>query len=398
MTDDALTPPLTGVTVVSLEQAVAAPFATRQLADLGARVIKVERPGSGDFARRYDESVHGQSSYFVWLNRSKESLTLDVKSPAGRAVLDELLAGADVLVQNLGPGAGARLGVDAASLARRFPRVIPCSISGYGADGPWADRKAYDLLVQCETGLVSLTGSPAEMAKVGISVADIAAGMYAYSGILTALYRRAVSGRVSAVEVSLFDALAEWLGSPAYYTRYGGRQPERVGAQHATIVPYGPFTTADQETVLLAVQNEREWTALCRIVLGDPALADDPRFATNSARVAHREECNGVFAARFAGLRADEVVRLLDEANVASARLNSVAQFLEHPVLAGRDRWRTVGTPGGAIEALLPPAGLTEVTPVMGPVPGVGQHTDDILRGLGRTDTDIAALRREGVI
>ncbi len=398
MTDDATTLPLAGVTVVSLEQAVAAPFATRQLADLGARVVKVERPGVGDFARRYDESVVGQSSYFVWLNRSKESLTLDVKTPAGRAVLDELLAGADVLVQNLGPGAAARLGVDAASLAERFPRVIPCSISGYGSDGPWADRKAYDLLVQCETGLVSLTGSPDEMAKVGISVADIAAGMYAYSGILTALYRRAVSGRVSAVEVSLFDALAEWMGSPAYYTRYGGRQPDRVGAQHATIAPYGPFTTSEGETVLLGIQNEREWQSFCRLVLGDAALAGDARFVTNSARVAHRDELNGMIAARFAALATDSVVALLDKAGIANARLNSVAQFLDHPVLAGRDRWRTVGTPGGDVEALLPPAILTGVTPVMDPVPAVGQHTEDILLGLGHTGDEIAALRRDGVI
>jgi formyl-CoA transferase len=399
MTDDRPEPPpLAGVTVVSLEQAVAAPFATRQLADLGARVIKIERPAGGDFARRYDGSVHGQSSYFVWLNRSKESLTLDVKTPAGRSVLEDLLAGADVLVQNLAPGAATRLGIDAAALAQRHPRVIPCSISGYGADGPWSQRKAYDLLVQCETGLVSLTGSPAEVAKVGISVADIAAGMYAYSGILTALYRRATTGRVSAVEVSLFDALAEWLGSPAYYTRYGGSQPERVGAQHATIAPYGPFTSADGETVLLGIQNEREWQSFCDLVLDDTALAQDARFVTNSARVAHRDELNALIAARFATLATAAVLALLDKAGVANARLNSVAEFLDHPVLAGRDRWRTVGTPGGDIEALLPPAILTDVDPVMAAVPAVGQHTDDILRGLGRGETEIAALRAEGVV
>jgi itaconate CoA-transferase len=390
--------PLAGVTVVSLEQAVAAPFATRQLADLGARVIKIERPDGGDFARRYDESVHGQSSYFVWLNRSKQSLTLDVKSPDGRAVLEELLADADVLVQNLGPGAAARLGIDAGSLADRHPRVIPCTISGYGTDGPWADRKAYDLLVQCETGLVSLTGSPEEMAKVGISVADIAAGMYAYSGILTALYRRATTGYISAVEVSLFEALAEWMGSPAYYTQYSGQQPARVGAQHATIAPYGPFTTAENQTVLLAIQNEREWRALCQITLDDPTLAQDPRFATNSARVAHRDEVNRVIAARFATLDTGTVLTLLDKAGVANARLNSVAQFLDHPVLAGRDRWRTVATPGGDIQALLPPATLANLDPTMNPVPALGEHTEDILRGLGRTDTAIAALRANGVI
>jgi itaconate CoA-transferase len=390
--------PLADVTVVSLEQAVAAPFATRQLADLGARVIKIERPDGGDFARRYDESVHGQSSYFVWLNRSKHSLTLDVKTPDGRAVLEELLASADVLVQNLGPGAAARLGIDAASLADRHPRVIPCTISGYGTDGPWADRKAYDLLVQCETGLLSLTGSPEEMAKVGISVADIAAGMYAYSGILTALYRRATTGFISAVEVSLFEALAEWMGSPAYYTQYSGQQPARVGAQHATIAPYGPFTTAENQTVLLATQNEREWRAFCQITLDDPTLAQDPRFATNSARVVHRDEVNSVIAARFATLDTGTVLTLLDKAGVANARLNSVDQFLDHPVLTGRDRWRTVAAPGGDIQALLPPATITNLDPAMNPVPALGEHTEDILRGLGRTDTAIAVLRANGVI
>jgi itaconate CoA-transferase len=390
--------PLAGVTVVSLEQAVAAPFATRQLADLGARVIKIERPDGGDFARRYDESVHGQSSYFVWLNRSKHSLTLDVKSPDGRAVLEELLAGADVLVQNLGPGAAGRLGIDAVSLAGRHPRLIPCTISGYGTDGPWADRKAYDLLVQCETGLVSLTGSPGEMAKVGISVADIAAGMYAYSGILTALYRRATTGRISAVEVSLFEALAEWMSSPAYYTQYSGHQPARAGAQHATIAPYGPFTTAENQTVLLAIQNEREWRSFCAVTLDDPALARDPRFTSNSARVAHRDEVNRVIAARFAALDTGTALTLLDKAGVANARLNSVTQFLDHPALAGRDRWRTVATPGGDIQALLPPATLANLDPAMNPVPALGEHTEDILRGLGRTDTAISALRANGVI
>ena len=377
--------PLAGVTVVSLEQAVAAPFATRQLADLGARVIKIERPAGGDFARRYDEAVRGQSSYFVWLNRSKESLTLDIKAPAGRAILDDLLAGADVLVQNLAPGAATRLGLDAAPLADRYPRLIPCSITGYGPDGPWATRKAYDLLVQCETGLVSITGSPGEPARAGISVADIAAGMYAYTGILTALYRRATTGLATAVHVSLFEALGEWMGSPAYYTRYGGRQPTRAGARHATIAPYGPFTTAGHDTVLIAIQNEREWQAFCEIVFGDAALAADRRFVTNSARVAHRDTLDGLISARFGALDTDAALGLLDQAGVASARMNSVAEFLDHPVLAGRDRWRTVGTPGGPVEALLPPVGLVGVEPVMNPVPAAGQHTDAILGGLGRT-------------
>jgi itaconate CoA-transferase len=395
---EATPPPLDGVTVVSLEQAVAAPFATRQLADLGARVIKVERPGGGDFARRYDETVRGQSAYFIWLNRSKESLCLDIKAPAGRAILADLLAGADVLVQNLAPGAAARLGLDAAALSSRYPRLIPCSISGYGPDGPWAARKAYDLLVQCETGLVSITGSPEQAAKAGISLADIAAGMYAYSGILTALYQRAVTGKVCAVDVSLFEALGEWMGSPAYYTAYGGRQPARAGARHATIAPYGPFTTADDETVLIAIQNEREWRRFCEFVLGDAALAADKRFATNSARVAHRDALEDLISARFGALDTAGALALLEKANVASARMNSITEFLAHPVLAGRDRWRTVGTPGGPVQALLPPANLGGVEPVMNPVPAVGEHTDAILRGLGRDTDDIAALRADGVI
>jgi formyl-CoA transferase len=393
-----MTLPLDGVTVLSLEQAVAAPFATRQLADLGARVIKVERPGGGDFARRYDETVLGESSYFVWLNRSKESLTLDVKSPAGRDILHELLAGADAFVQNLAPGAAARLGLDAATLAPRYPDLICCTVSGYGTDGPWADRKAYDLLVQCETGLVSLTGTPEIMARAGISVADIAGGMYAYSGILAALLRRATTGEVSTVEVSLFEALAEWMGSPAYYTQYGGTQPERVGAQHATVAPYGPYGTADGDTVLLGIQNEREWATFCDVVLGDPGLATDPRFDHNSARVAHRAQLNAIITARLSELDTPTATALLDRAGVANSRLNDVAAFLAHPVLSGRHRWRKVGSPGGAIQALLPPADLGGVTPRMDPVPAAGEHTAAILRELGRTESDLDRLRAEGVI
>ncbi|HJP76074.1 MAG TPA: CaiB/BaiF CoA-transferase family protein [Pseudonocardiaceae bacterium] len=393
-----LPPPLTGVTVVSLEQAVAAPFATRQLADLGARVIKVERPGGGDFARRYDESVRGQSSYFVWLNRSKESITLDVKTPAGREILTELLGKADVFVQNLAPGAAQRLSVDAESLAAHHPRLIPCSISGYGGDGPWADRKAYDLLVQAETGLVSLTGSPEQPARPGISIADIAGGMYAYTGILTALYRRATTGWVSSVDVSLFDALAEWLGSPLYYTKYAGKQPARTGAEHPTIAPYGPFTTADGDTLLLGIQNEREWQAFCAIVLDDPPIADDARFATNPQRVVHRAELNALIDRRFGTLSTESAVALLDKATVANGRLNSVAEFIDHPVLTERERWRRIGTPNGPIDALLPPALLSNAEPVMGPVPAPGEHTDAILCELGRDDARIAALREEGVV
>jgi itaconate CoA-transferase len=389
--------PLHGVTVVSLEQAVAAPFATRQLADLGARVIKIERPGSGDFARGYDEAVFGNSSYFVWLNRGKESLTLDLQSDEGRAVLSELLDRCDVLVQNLGPGAAGRLGVDAASLAQSYPRVIPCTVSGWGTTGPWADRKAYDLLVQCETGLLSITGTPDEMTKVGISVADIAAGMYAYAGILTALLRRATSGEVSAVEVSLFEALAEWMGSPAYYTRYGGRQPARVGAQHATIAPYGPYDTADGR-ILLGVQNDREWRALCTVVLGHPAIATDARFASNSARGAHREELNELISARLNTIETRAAGKLLDDAGVANASINRIEDFLNHPVLAARGRWHEIPVPGGSVQALRPPAELAGVEPVMGAVPSLGQHTESILLELGRTGAMVANMRDRGVV
>jgi formyl-CoA transferase len=390
--------PLDGVTVVSLEQAVAAPFATRQLADLGARVIKVERPGAGDFARGYDETVHGQSSYFVWLNRSKESVTLDLKHADGRAVLEELLAGADVFVQNLAPGATGRMGLSADELAERFPQLVVCDVSGFGADGPWAERKAYDLLVQAESGLLSLTGTPDDAVKVGISVADIAAGMYAFSGILTALLQRAITGRAPAVQVSLFEALAEWMGSPAYYTEYGGRPPQRVGAEHATIAPYGPYATGEGDTVMVAVQNDREWQRLCTVVLDDAALATDPRFARNSARVGHRGELNDLIAKRLGDMGTAAVVTALDEAGVAHARLRSVPEFLDHPVLSGRDRWRTVDTPAGPVRALLPPADVAGVVPRMDPVPAVGEHTHQVLRALGRTDAEIARLHAAGVV
>ncbi|MFE7904322.1 CaiB/BaiF CoA transferase family protein [Streptomyces albogriseolus] len=390
--------PLSGVTVVTVEQAVAAPYATRQLADLGARVIKVERPGEGDFARRYDTTVHGTSSYFVWINRSKESLTLDLKDPRGRDILHELLADADVFVQNLAPGAAGRLGLGADDLARRHPRLVPCTISGWGTTGPWADRKAYDLLVQCQTGLVSLTGTPGETARTGISVADIAAGMYAYSGVLTALYTRATTGEVHPVEVSLFEALAEWMGQPAYYTRYGGAQPPRLGTQHATIAPYGTFRAADGREVLFSIQNEREWATLCREFLGRPELTDDPRFATSSDRVAHRDELNAIVADRCARDDAEELLKNLEGIGIACAGVNDVAAFLDHPVLAERGRWREIGVPGGTAEALLPPADLAGLPARMDPVPAVGEHTETILRDLGRTPEDIEALRADAVI
>lgn len=390
--------PLEGITVVSIEQAVAAPFATRQLADLGARVIKVERPGGGDFARRYDTAVHGQASYFVWLNRSKESLTLDFKSERGRQVLDGLLDQADVFVQNLGPGAAERLGLDARTLADTRERLIACDMSGYGNTGSWATRKAYDLLVQCQAGLVSLTGSAAEAAKVGISIADISAGMYAYSGVLSALFLRERTGEARSVEVSLFDSLAEWMGQPAYYTRYGGAQPPRVGAQHATIAPYGPYSAADGHEVLLAVQNEREWAALCEQFLERPELVEDPRFATGAARVAHRDELNSAIAARFAELGAARVEELLDAANIANARLNSVAEFLQHPALTERGRWQQVDIPGATVQALTPPANLAGVEARMDPVPDVGEHNASLLAELGWDAGGIDELRAAGVI
>ncbi|MFJ9058620.1 CaiB/BaiF CoA transferase family protein [Streptomyces sp. NPDC102409] len=391
--------PLSGITVVSIEQAVAAPFATRQLADLGARVIKVERPDGGDFARRYDTTVHGQSSYFVWLNRSKESVTLDLKSEEGREILEELLGRADVFVQNLAPGAAARMGLGAEALAERFPSLIPCSVTGYGSSGPWADRKAYDLLVQCQTGLVSLTGSAQEAARVGVSVADIAAGMYAYSGILTALFTRATRGSVRAVEVSLFEALAEWMSQPAYYTAYSGTQPPRIGTRHATIAPYGTYTAADGKDVLLSVQNEREWAALCERFLGEPGLTDDPRFATGSARVSHRDEVDALLAERIAASDSARVRELLDAIGIANAPVNDVKQFLEHPVLAGRDRWRDVPVPGGeTVAALVPPVDLAGTTPRMDAVPALGEHTERILAELGHAPARIDALRARGAV
>ncbi|MEU7336075.1 CaiB/BaiF CoA-transferase family protein [Streptomyces sp. NPDC007074] len=390
--------PLAGITVVSVEQAVAAPFATRQLADLGARVIKVERPGGGDFARRYDTTVHGESSYFVWLNRSKESLTLDLKSARGRDILEQLLAGADVFVQNLAPGAAARLGLDAASLRERHRSLITCAITGYGSEGPWADRKAYDLLVQCQTGLVSLTGNEHGAARAGVSVADIAAGMYAYSGVLTALFTRATQGVARAVEVSLFEALAEWMGQPALYTRHGGTQPPRIGTRHATIAPYGTYPAADGRDVLLSIQNEREWVALCERFLERPDLVDDPRFATGPDRVAHRDALDAIVAGRFGTLGSHEAGELLDAAGIANAGVNTVEEFLAHPVLRERGRWRDVRVPGAVVPALLPPVDLAGVDPRMDPVPALGEHTDEILTALGHGPADIAALRADGVV
>ncbi|HEY6933120.1 MAG TPA: CaiB/BaiF CoA-transferase family protein [Marmoricola sp.] len=366
--------PLEGITVVSIEQAVAAPFATRQLADLGARVIKVERPGAGDFARGYDETVHGQSSHFVWLNRSKESLEVDLKDPDDVALLHRLLGRADVFVQNLAPGAADRLGLSASTLRGANPRLVHASISGYGEGGPFTDKKAYDLLVQCESGLVSTTGTPDQPCKVGISAADIAAGMYCYTGILTALYQRERTGEGAELAVSMLEALGEWMGFPMYYGVYGGTPPPRTGASHAAIAPYGPFHCGAGEQVFLGLQNEREWQAFCRDVLGEEGLAADQRFSSNSRRVVHRDELTAQIEACFADLDADEVLGRLDAAGIANARLRDVREFFDHPQLAARDRWREVETPHGAIRALVPPATLAGHEPVMGPVPRVGEH------------------------
>jgi itaconate CoA-transferase len=374
--------PLTGITVVSLEQAVAAPFATRQLADLGARVIKVERAGPGDFARDYDRSVHGQASYFIWLNRGKESIELDVKSVHGQQVLAALLARADVFVQNLAPGAAERLGLSAPSLRARHPRLICCSVSGYGPDGPYQHKKAYDLLVQCEAGLLSVTGTPEMPAKAGISVADIAAGMYAFSGVLTALYERERTGEGTSVDVAMLEALGEWMSQPYLYTVYGGEEPRRTGARHASISPYGPYAAADGQ-VFLGLQNDREWAVLCREILGQPELVADKRFATNIDRVVNDGELTPIIETALAELTAADVEARLDAAGIANARLRTPAEFAAHPQLAARDRWRHIGTPGGPVRALLPPVTVTGREAAMGDVPALGQHTAAILAELG---------------
>lgn len=390
--------PFDQLTVVSLEQAVAAPFATRQLADLGARVIKLERPGAGDFARGYDTTVKGLSSYFVWLNRSKESLTLDLKRPGGSEILERLLARADVFVQNVAPGAAERLGTVPADLRARHPRLIVCSVSGYGSSGPYAARKAYDLLVQSEAGLLSLTGTEDAPAKVGISVADIAAGMYAYSGILAALVARAAKGRGSAVEVSLFDALAEWMGAPAAYTAYGGKAPPRTGSHHASIAPYGPVVTKDRESIYIAVQNPTEWMRLCADVFERPDLADDTRFATNPLRAANREALGAILAEAAGALTTEDLTRRLDAARIAYARMNSMPDFLAHPQLHARGRWREIATPAGAVTVLAPPVAIDGIEARMGAVPAVGEHTDAILAELGFHPDTIAEWKAKGTI
>lgn len=377
--------PLSGITVVSIEQAIAAPLASRHLADWGARVIKIERPGTGDFARGYDTAVDGLSSQFIWTNRSKESLALDIKDEQGQHTLEALLARADVFIQNLAPGAAQRQGLDAKSLVARFPRLIACDISGYGSGGPYSSKKAYDLLVQCETGFLSINGTPETPSKSGIAIADIAAGMYALNGILMGLYRRDRTGQGMAFEVSLFDAMAEWMGYPAYYTRGRGESVPRSGARHATIAPYGPFATGDGKTVFFGIQNEREWRNFCAVVLDDASLASDPRYVTNSLRLANRDALERTITGRFAAWSSDEVLARLDRAAIANGKMNDVSALLNHPQIVARRRYRNVATERGKQDMFLPAVTIEGVEPVMGPVPAAGQHTEAILAELANT-------------
>jgi itaconate CoA-transferase len=390
-------PPLQGVTVVAVEQAVAGPFATRQLADLGARVIKIERPDGGDFARAYDVTVKGMASHFVWLNRSKESLTLDLKRPEALRVIERLLENADVFLQNLAPGAIDRLGLGADALRRRYPRLIICNLSGYGTSGPYADKKAYDLIIQSEVGMLAVTGTEDTPSKVGVSIADISAGMYAYSGILTALLARKDSGEGTVVDVALIDTLGEWMSYAAYYTQYGGTPPPRSGASHATIAPYGSYRTCDG-AIIIAVHNKVEWTEFCSRVLQQPALAEDPRFQTNVLRVQHREALTEAIEAALMHLPSAEVLRRLETASIANARVNSIGEYLQHPQLAARDCWREIESPSGPIRALVPPVRLQDVEPAMGAVPALGQHSRAILEQLQFDRDTIARWARDGVI
>ncbi|WP_110690185.1 CaiB/BaiF CoA transferase family protein [Salinicola endophyticus] len=392
--------PLDGITVLSLEHAIAAPFCTRQLADQGARVIKIERPAVGDFARGYDTRVAGLSSHFVWTNRAKESLTLDLKHTEAQPILDALLAEADVLVQNLAPGAAARMGLDFDTLHPRYPGLIVCDISGYGEGGPYASKKAYDLLIQSEAGFLSVTGGPAPdaLAKAGCSVADIAAGMYAYTSILNALLLRGRSGEGSRIEVSMLESLVEWMGYPLYYAYDGAPPPPRAGASHSTIYPYGPFPAGDGGTVMLGLQNEREWQLFCDQVLCRPELAKDARFDANAKRSQHRDALRAIIEAAFAELSAAQVIARLDAAQIANAHVNTMADVWQHPQLAARDAWREVASPSGPLPALLPPGRNSAYTARMAAVPALGEHTDAILAGLGYGAEMLATLRERGTI
>jgi len=390
--------PLKGLTVVTLEHAIAAPFATRQLADLGARVIKIERPGSGDFARAYDSRVRGLASHFVWTNRSKESMTLDVKHPEAAKALQRLvIEKADVVVQNLAPGAAARLGLGYEALAAKKPGIIVCDISGYGGDGPYRDKKAYDLLIQSEAGFVSVTGTPEEPSKAGPSIADIAAGMYAYTNILAALLQRSQTGKGQHIDISMLESLAEWTSYPLYYAFDGAPPPPRTGASHATIYPYGPFPTGGNGTVMMGLQNEREWLKFCELVLQQPAIATDPRFTGNAQRVANRDALKALITEAFEPLTAPQVVERLEAAQIANARVNTMHEVWAHPQLKARDRWREVGSPAGMLPAMLPP-GTWDQGPRMDPVPALGEHTDSILAELGLGEAEIRSLHDVGAV
>ncbi|WP_420466350.1 CaiB/BaiF CoA transferase family protein [Panacagrimonas sp.] len=390
--------PLDGLLVVSLEHAIAAPLATRHLADLGARVIKIERPEGGDFARAYDQRARGVASHFAWCNRSKESLTLDVKHPQAHAALMKLVAKADVLVQNLAPGAAARLGLSYESLSALYPRIIVCDISGYGDSGPYVEKKAYDLLIQAESGFLSITGTADAPAKAGNSIADISAGMYAYSGILAALLERGLTGRGRRVDIALLESMTEWMGYPLYFGLDGAAPPPRSGAAHATIYPYGPFKAGDGGSVLLGVQNDREWKLFARVVLQRPELADDERFDGNASRVAHRELIDQIATGSFANITITELVRRLDEAGIANGRINDVHKVWNHPQLAARGRWDRVPIPGGEIPVLIPPGRRDADDVRLGPVPALGEHTRAILQELAYSDADIADLSAANAI
>jgi itaconate CoA-transferase len=389
---------LDGITVVTLEHAIAAPFCTRQLADLGARVIKIERPGVGDFARAYDDRVKGMSSHFVWVNRSKESLSLDVKHPEATVILDRLLAKADVLVQNLAPGAAARLGLSFEALSSHFPGLIVCDISGYGADGPYRDKKAYDLLIQSESGFLSVTGTEDTPAKSGASIADIAAGMYAYTNILAALIQRGRTGKGCRIDVSMLESMTEWMSFPLYYAYEGAPPPVRAGAAHATIYPYGPFPAGDGKIVMLGLQNEREWVLFCEKVLLQPALATDPRFDSSSKRSSARKALYEIICSSFASLTAEQIIERLDDAPIACARLNDMHELWDHAQLRARDRWASVASPVGEVRAPLPPGVSSAWEARMDAIPALGEHTRAILTELGYAADAVDALATEKAI